>query len=96
MPLGGLRSTVAGSLYADSEFPDPNNIRRERISNMAGNAESTTSNPASVASNSEEIWSENPAIGTFNPGTKEGAIIFKLKTKNILQTAYVQTNGSKW
>ena len=82
MPLGGLRSSVAGSLHADSEFLDPDNIRRERISNMAVDDASTTSNQALVASNLEEIWSENPALRTFNPGTKEGAIIFKLKSKN--------------
>ena len=31
---------------------------------------------------SAEIWLENLAVGNFNPGTKEGAAIFKLKTKN--------------
>ena len=82
MPLGGLRSSVVGSLHADSEFPEPDNIRRERISNMAVGDESTTSNQALVASNSSETLPEKPVLGTFNPGTNEVAIIFKLKTKS--------------
>ena len=72
MPLGGLRSSVEGTLHDDLEFPDTDNLRRNRITYMAGNNNSETL----VASNSVEIWSENPAIGTFNPATKEGAAIF--------------------
>ena len=81
MPLGGLRSSVVGSLHADSEFLDADNLRRERSVNIAGDDKSETSNVALVASNLVEIRSENPALGTFNPGTKEGAAIFKLKKR---------------
>ena len=81
MPLGGLRSSVAGSLHADSEFPDPDNIRRERINMAGGENESQTSNQASVATNSDEIWSENPALETFNPGTEEGEIDLQAENK---------------
>ena len=82
MPLGGLRSSVEGSLHDDSAFPDTDNLPRRNRANMADDERSTTSNAASVATNSAEIWSENPALGTFNPGTKAGAAIFELKTKN--------------
>ena len=82
MPIGGLRSSVAGNLHADSKFPDTDNIRRERINMAGGENESQNSNQASVASNSDEIRSENPALRTFNPDTNKGAAIFKLKTKN--------------
>ena len=78
MPLGGLRSSIEGTLHDDSAFPDTDNLRQNRIVNMAGDDDLETS----VATNLAEIWSENPAVGTFNPGTKEGATIFKLKTKN--------------
>ncbi len=30
-----------------------------------------------------EIWTENPTQGDFNPGTKSGEAIFKLKTKGL-------------
>ena len=63
MPLGGLRLSVEGTLYDNSAFPDADNLRRNRIANMAGDDDSETS----VATNLAEIWSENPAVGTFNP-----------------------------
>ena len=32
---------------------------------------------------SAEVWTENPMQGKFNPGTKSGEAIFKLKTKGL-------------
>ena len=88
MPLGGLRSRIDGTFFANSEFPDPDNLPRRNQAIMADDentSQYSNLNTASVSSTSASaniIWSENPAFGTFNPGTKEGALIFKLKTKN--------------
>ena len=30
-----------------------------------------------------EVWTENPHQGNFNPGTKSGEVIFKMKTKGL-------------
>ena len=36
-----------------------------------------------------EIWTENPIQGNFNPGTKSGAEIFKLKTQGLPQDKWL-------
>ena len=58
------------------------------MANVAGNQQvppvnqNQNQNPAPVAQPPPEVWSENPNQGNFNPGTKEGAAIYKLKTKS--------------
>ena len=86
MPLGELRSGINGTLN-DFVFPDTDNLpRRNRRATMAHQNQNQNANPVPVAAAAQvETWTENPAQGTFNPGTKEGASIFKLKSKSDLE-----------
>ena len=85
MPLGGLRSSVSGSLHDDTEFPDTDNLPRRNRATMAAN-QNQNQNQAPVApAVPVEIWTENPNQGKFNPGTKAGEAIFKLKSSSGLE-----------
>ena len=85
MPREGLRSNLNLQNYS---FPDTDDLRRRRrnMANVANNQQvppvNQNQNPAPVAQPPPEVWSENPNQGNFNPGTKEGAAIYKLKTKS--------------
>ena len=79
MPRGGLRSSTEGTLHDDSAFSNPDNLRRVRFATMAAN-QNEIANLAPVAAAAPiKIWTENPNQGKFNPGTKAGEAIFKLK-----------------
>ena len=85
MPLGGLRSSVDGTLD-DFEFPDTDNLpRRNRRATMAENQNQNENQAPVAAAVPVEIWTENPNQGKFNPGTKAGEAIFKLKSSSGLE-----------
>ena len=94
MPLGGLRSSVEGTLHDDSAFPDSDNLRRARIANLADSDPAPIPPPVPpppapvppvpmAAAAPPEVWTANPNLGNFNPGTAIGAKIFERKTKGL-------------
>ena len=86
MPLGGLRSSVDGTLD-DFQFPDTDNLRprQVRFATMAANQNQNANQAPVAAAVPVENWTENPNQGKFNPGTKAGEAIFKLKLSSGLE-----------
>ena len=67
-----------------ANFVNPN-IVRDRIMN-ANPPAAPAAQPQQVNVNiplAPEVWTENPTQGDFNPGTKSGEAIFKLKAKGL-------------
>ena len=85
MPLDGLRSSIEGTLHHNLAFPNTDNLRRVRFATMAANQNQNANQALVAAAAPVEIWTENPNQGKFNPGTKAGEAIFKLKSSSGLE-----------
>ena len=90
MPRGGLRSTT---ILSNITFPTPDDLPSPPV-NLNQNQSQNQPNPPVAVAAAPKIWSENSAEGTFNPGTKEGTSIFKLKTKNEIEKKFELVKSS--
>ena len=81
------RTTTLPDDFSTSNYPTNRRTNRNMAAAVppAGGGAGAGAGAGAPPAPAPEIWTENPIQGNFNPGTKSGAEIFKLKSQGLPQ-----------
>jgi hypothetical protein len=78
-----MQRSLRSNTELPNNFPFPDLTRRRQVNQTETMPADENAAPAGAATAQAEVWTENPNQGKFNPGTKAGEAVFKLKTKGL-------------